>query len=428
MRLWLLALLAAFAGSALAAPPAPAQTESEATRDAPIVASRVSPFAERRAQALRATREQRWKDALAQWQALAIDKPDDPSAISELGWALMQNGQERDARRQFQRALHLEPNIVRASAGLVALAIRAKTPEEAVRLATDTVRARPESAEAFRTLGDAQKAAARRSEAEDAYRRAVALDPNDAQNHAGLAGVLFVRNKSDEAVKEYRLAIRLAPENADYQEGLGRAAMLGGLNGEAALAFATAMDLARQPNPDWARLDNLALLALDALNRASSAVHNGSEARQDIYDANTRILSVTDALSALPVIEKADPTTDPAMSQRALAYGLMGQAAASDLAALKKNDTTGAADAFVFREQARRALMAARAAAVPTSGPVPAPGPFTQFTPPSPAVPPTPTAPEVETAPGGDSPSNPVSPDEPQTDPGLATAPNVNTP
>lgn len=350
MKIWTaFAALFALAAAAVAAP-----------ADGP--ATPKPTLAERREQAALATRERRWDDALRLWRAMDEERPGDPDVSAELGWALLETGDTADARRRFLRATHLDTMNVRARSGLVAIALRAHKTDEAVRLAEETARAKPDSAEAFRALADAQRAAAHRAEAETAYRRAVALDPADAAAQAGLGATLTTRGKLDEAVKAYRAAVRLEPGNADYQEGLGRAALQAGLSGEAALAFATAMDIVRAPAPDWPRLDGLALVTLDALNRASSAVHHADEPRESLFHANTRLLAVSDALLDLPELEDADPTAAPAMAQRALGFGLMGQAAAGDLAALRKGSASDAADAFVLRDQARRAFMAARAA------------------------------------------------------------------
>lgn len=309
-----------------------------------------------------ATDEGRWNQALVLWKAVSDAHPDDPTAAAELGWAQMETGQTPDAKRAFNRVLRLDPGNVRAQAGLVKLAILALNPDEALRLARDAVKQAPGSAAAWRMLGDAQRAASHRSEAEDAYRQAVTLDPNNAEGHAGLGETLLTRNKNAEAFREFRTAVRLAPTNAAYQDGLARAAFAAGEYGAAALADATAMEIALKPTPDWPRLDNLAQNAMDALGRASAALRNGSESRETVSDANTKILAVTDAIAALPAIENADIATHPAMAQRALAYDLMGQAAASDLAALRNGSVSESSDAFVFREQARRALVSARAA------------------------------------------------------------------
>lgn len=313
-----------------------------------------------------ASHEGRWTAALTLWKTLSDAHPDDAAVAAEYGWAQMQNGQTADARRTFNRVLRLDPANVRAEEGRVTMAIRALDPQEALRIARAAVKASPKSAAAYRILGDAQRASSNRAEAETAYRRAVALDPDSAANHAGLGETLLSRNNATEALREFRAATRLEPANGAYQDGLARAAMAAGAYGESALADANAMSLALKPTPDWTRLDTLALNALDALGRASTALRTGSESRETFSQANTKILEISDAVAALPVIEKADVTTDPAMAQRAMAYDLMGQAAASDLVALRNGTVSEASDAFVFREQARRAFVTARAAAGPS--------------------------------------------------------------
>lgn len=309
-----------------------------------------------------ASREGRWKDALALWHAASDAHPSDADVTAQVGFAELNTGRLPDAKRSFARAARLSPASLLAQQGLVQVAIQEHRFDDAVLIATRAARANPDSADAYRSLGDAQKAASRRSDAEEAYRRATVLGPSDWRNHASLADAVFMRGKAEEAVKEYHQAVRLSPADSALRESLGRAAMQGALYGEAAKCYVDAIDLARKPVPDWERTDKLTLAAIDALSRAAAALRDGDQTRQDVFDANTRTIAVTDALMEMPVISGADPRTAPAMAQRATAYALLGQAAAADLAALRKTSGSDAADAAVYREQARRAVVSARAA------------------------------------------------------------------
>ncbi|HEY3412933.1 MAG TPA: tetratricopeptide repeat protein [Armatimonadota bacterium] len=309
-----------------------------------------------------ASREGRWKDALVLWQAASDKYPADAEVAAQVGFAELNTGRLPDAKRTLTRAARLSPSNLLAQSGLVQVAIREHRFDDAVNIASRAARAHPDSADAYRSLGDAQKAASRRSDAEDSYRRATVLGPDDWQNHASLADAVLMRNKADEAVKEYRQAVRLNPNDGALREALGRAAMQGDLYGEAAKCYVDAIDFARKPAPDWERIDRLTLLAIDALGRAAVALRDGDQARQDVFDANTRALTVADALLELPIVADSDPRANPAMAQRATAYALLSQAAAADLAALRKSTGSDAADAAVYREQARRAVVAARAA------------------------------------------------------------------
>jgi hypothetical protein len=62
-------------------------------------------------------------------------------------------------------------------------------------------------------------------------------------------------------------------------------------------------------------------------------------------------------------VSDADPLMDPPTSQRAFAYSLLAQAAAADLSALTEAQPHPSAEAVIYREQARRAIVSARSAA-----------------------------------------------------------------
>lgn len=321
--------------------------------------------------ALKASREQRWADARTLWEDHLRANPDDATGVAELGWAEMEMGRLADAKREFNRALRLKPGLARAHEGLVALALKQFRFEEAVDAASSMVVANPKNAVAERTLGDAYRAASRRSDAEAAYRRAIALDPRDARSHAALGDTLLVRRKSDEAAREYAEAVRLEPDNASWREGLARATLAAGQYGKAAVAFADTLALvvkSARGASAWERIDALTLSLIDALERLAIGYRSGTLTRQDVFDANERTQAVIDALADTPAVREADPLTNIPFAQRALAYDLLGQAAAGELQALKSDKSTGAADAVVFREQARRAVVAARAAAKSGAG------------------------------------------------------------
>lgn len=311
--------------------------------------------------ATQASQAGKWGEALPLWQKASDRYPSDAGVTAELGYAEVSSGHLADAKRDLNRALRLDPLNLRAQTGLVAVAVAERRFDDAVVAGTKAVRSHPDSAEAFRSLGDAQKSSSHRSDAEDAYRRAVALGPDDWHNHAALADAMLMRNKAEESVKEYRQAVRLNSEDASLREALGRASMAAMQYGAAARSYIDAIDVIRKGSLVWERVDTLTLAAVDALSRAAAALRDGNESREAVFDANTRAEAVTDALLDIPAVAQG---VDPAMTQRAAAYGLIGQAAASDLAALKKTSGSEAADAAVFREQARRAIVAARAASV----------------------------------------------------------------
>jgi tetratricopeptide (TPR) repeat protein len=59
------------------------------------------------------------------------------------------------------------------------------------------------------------------SEARDAYRRALALDPSDADSHVNLGRLLQEQGRMEEAARHYREALRLTPRHATAAFNLG---------------------------------------------------------------------------------------------------------------------------------------------------------------------------------------------------------------
>ncbi|MBX3271818.1 MAG: hypothetical protein KF729_16240 [Sandaracinaceae bacterium] len=86
-------------------------------------------------------------------------------------------GRLREAEVAYLRALRLSPRNVRALVGLTRVAIARRDGPQAVRWATQLNNAAPRNPNNAVLLGDAYRAAGQRAQAEDAYRRAIELQP-----------------------------------------------------------------------------------------------------------------------------------------------------------------------------------------------------------------------------------------------------------
>ena len=73
----------------------------------------------------------------------------------------------------------------------------------------------PDSADVHRLLADLDCYEWKWSEAEQEFRRAIALNPNSAESHDQFDTFLFAMGRRDEGVKEAQLAQELDP-NGDY--------------------------------------------------------------------------------------------------------------------------------------------------------------------------------------------------------------------
>lgn len=102
------------------------------------------------------------------------------------------------------------------------------------------------SAEALFLLGNAYTRAGRLQEAEQAYRSALDLSPDDPDTLSNLGVVLYQMQRPSEAVEQFQKAARLLPEDAEIRYNLGGALYTLGRVEEAIQAFEAARE--RDPN------------------------------------------------------------------------------------------------------------------------------------------------------------------------------------
>ena len=135
----------------------------------------------------------------------------------------------KKAQAYFQQAIDADPNFAAAYIGLARahqillqgskddLPIMRRAAEKAVELDSS-------SSDAWVAVADAKRESWDRNGAEEEYRRAIALNPNNAQAHDGLGGILDTTGRLDEGWKEHQLAQQLDPNqdhlaDALYQRG-----------------------------------------------------------------------------------------------------------------------------------------------------------------------------------------------------------------
>jgi tetratricopeptide (TPR) repeat protein len=141
----------------------------------------------------------------------------------QLGDEFLSEGRYQDALEAFQRALTVaEPDDLRAvRAGLVQSALRVAEFDLARTEAEKLVAASPKSPEAVALYADALWASGLFEEAETRYRDALAVAPDLARGHHGLARALAARSKLTEAMDEAQTALRLAPRDLEVHHTVG---------------------------------------------------------------------------------------------------------------------------------------------------------------------------------------------------------------
>ncbi|MEW5734967.1 MAG: tetratricopeptide repeat protein [Thermodesulfobacteriota bacterium] len=98
---------------------------------------------------------------------------------------------------------------------------RVEILSDPVALWKDTVRKRPENAQAFFALATAQARAGDAQEAEQSFRRALSLAPDLAPAHNNLGALLLSSGKISEALAHLSRSLRLRPESAQAENSLG---------------------------------------------------------------------------------------------------------------------------------------------------------------------------------------------------------------
>jgi tetratricopeptide (TPR) repeat protein len=161
--------------------------------------------------------------AVASWEQVVAENPEDSGAQTGLGLALLDAGRAAEAQAAFEEALSLNEENWVAMLQL-AILMQDADPDRAVELLGTAVKAanRTEKVQPAVTLGDLQMSLGNVDEAVDAYRIAVADAPFVIEGHLGLAKAYEELGENEKAVKEYRSAARFAPDHPDVVAGLER--------------------------------------------------------------------------------------------------------------------------------------------------------------------------------------------------------------
>ena len=141
----------------------------------------------------------------------------------ERGTQLEQVGRIEDAIVETEKALQLDPSMVKAHLNLLILYARTGKPEEAEEHYKAVVAVSPSQfPEAYYNYGVLLLQESKFAEAEKAFRKNVALSPSNDSAHDNLGYSLEREGELSEAAAEYRKAIELNPGSRQAHFKLGR--------------------------------------------------------------------------------------------------------------------------------------------------------------------------------------------------------------
>lgn len=149
-------------------------------------------------------------------RALAI-RPDNVDANYALATLLMARGEMRQAEPHLRAALAHRPDFIEARAVLFqVLDARGDLAGAAAELEV-VLQLRPEWADALYNYGCVLKKLMRLTDAENAFRRALAADPGHFRAYRMLGSVLLGQCRTDEALALYRAARERCPDDFDLE-------------------------------------------------------------------------------------------------------------------------------------------------------------------------------------------------------------------
>ncbi len=231
-----------------------------------------------------------------------------------LGRCYQANGNTSEAIHTLQTAIHQDPLRESSYATLTTILIDANRLPAALAVATRMAEAFPKSALAFLTEAQVQLRMNQYTDAVQAYRRAIELEPSSLDAQAGLASAQWGAGMRTEAQSSFELLIKQHPRDANLPETYATllldSAPDDAAETHAAALLKTAVDLDPGRVESHYRLGNLALKngstgdALQHLETAARLAPEESRVQFALARLYRRLGRADDAASAMSRYEK----------------------------------------------------------------------------------------------------------------------------
>jgi tetratricopeptide (TPR) repeat protein len=158
--------------------------------------------------------EGRLDEAAITYRMALVANPGERDAFLGLAYIAQRKGNNDDARALYLQVLRLDPANSAANSGLLAIASEGDLPLAASRAREMAERA-PNSAVVMGTLGGILAKEGRIAEAQQAYFRALTLEPENAFHAFNLAVALDKLHKNSQALSFYQRALTLAEKSPE---------------------------------------------------------------------------------------------------------------------------------------------------------------------------------------------------------------------
>jgi predicted CXXCH cytochrome family protein len=267
-----------------------------------------------------------WNDAGKPEKALPLyeeavrREPNSPVALQKLGSSLRSAGQFTRAVAILQQALKVAPGDATSWHQIGFNNLGQGLKPEALAAFEKAVDLDPDLAEAYNSLGGVRLETGDLPRAETALREAIRIQPDYAEAHSNLANVLSASGHFEEARYHFEAALRLNP-----------AYVAGRYNYAIALARAKRLDEAQRQAEELLSANPVAAEGHDllgnifamkgsvkaAVDHYREAIRIRPEFARAYLDLGATLADAGDVPGALPYLQNAAASTDPAVRQEA---------------------------------------------------------------------------------------------------------------
>jgi tetratricopeptide (TPR) repeat protein len=283
-RRWCRAGLAS-AWLAAAGIPIAAQSQRKTPAAPPATSSpkeREDPLASLLQQANDAIDKMDFAAALDPLQKYIGERPDEPYAHFQLGYAFAGLKRADDAKAEFSRAIALDPKLAAAQLNL-GLVLMEKDPASAAEAFRHAAELQLTESRPRFLAGFSLEHAGKFQEAIEQYRAALALSPKDFESHFALGRVMLRSDDVAGAEEQFRAALASRGDAAPAQLGLASALLAEKKYAAAADSFAEYLKL--NPGDRSAHFDRAsALLDLNRLDEALAELDRSDESAAPTAD------------------------------------------------------------------------------------------------------------------------------------------------
>jgi tetratricopeptide (TPR) repeat protein len=236
----------------------------------------------------------RWQEAIDNCQHSVRLHPNDPLAHNNLALALA-HADRNAAIRQYEQALRLEPNFAEADSNWGVLLAEMGQPAAAIAHLERAIRHKPDYAPAYSNLGNTLAQTGNLGRACLEFKLAVQLDPRSPEVRNNCGTVLQRAGRITEAIEQYQEAIRLKPDYGQAESNLGGALAQSGKSGAAISHYRAAIKL----NPDFAEARynlGLALTSAGKLNEAADQFRAAARLKPSDIQSHLNVAMVCEKL------------------------------------------------------------------------------------------------------------------------------------